>query len=32
MNRTYRQTLDSAAGLYIPDDVNLIPRVVARLN
>lgn len=32
MNKTYRHILDSAAGLYVPDDLNLFPRVVARLN
>lgn len=32
MNETYRHILDSTASLYIPDDLNLIPLVWARLN
>lgn len=32
MNKTYRDILDSAASLNIPDDLNLFPRVAARLN
>ena len=32
MNRTYHQILDSAAGLYIPEDLDLSSRVMARLS
>lgn len=32
MNKTYRDILDSAASLHIPEDLNLFPRVAARLN
>lgn len=32
MNKTYFQILDTLAGLYIPDDLDLTSRVVARLN
>jgi hypothetical protein len=32
MIRTYRQVLDSVAGTHIPDDLDLYPRVRARLN
>jgi hypothetical protein len=31
MNRTPRDLLDDAASLHVPDDVNLLPRVSARL-
>ncbi len=32
MIRTYRQVLDSVAAVHIPDDLDLYPRVRARLN
>src|SRR5512143_377638 len=32
MNKRYGQILDSAAGLHIPDDLDLFPKVAARLN
>src|SRR5512139_1714559 len=32
MNKKYHQILDSAAGLHIPDDLNLYPKVEARLD
>jgi hypothetical protein len=32
MNKSYSQILDSAAGLYIPVDLDLFPRVAGRLN
>lgn len=32
MNKSYRDILDSAASPHIPDNLNLFPRVAARLN
>ena len=32
MNKNYRDILDSAASSHIPDNLNLFPRVAARLN
>jgi hypothetical protein len=32
MNKNYRDILDSAASLHIPENLNLFPRVAARLN
>ncbi len=32
MNKSYREVLDSAAGLHIPDNLNLFPNVSAQLS
>ena len=32
MNKTYHQILDTAAGLHIPDNLDLYPQVVSQLN
>ena len=31
MNRSYREILDAAARPHVPDDINLFPRIAARL-